>query len=73
MWELVYAPSLDHPARLIGREEDLRHVAWFIGAVKDLRFFDARIYQLVDPDMAVAKVRPKRSSRRLAGSISRNM
>ena len=25
LWELVYAPSLGHPARLTGRQEVMRH------------------------------------------------
>ena len=29
VWELVYAPALGHPARLSGRGEVMRHVAWF--------------------------------------------
>lgn len=56
-WELVYAPSLDHPARLSGREEVERHVAWFVGAVETLRFFDLRIYPFADPEGAVAEVK----------------
>jgi uncharacterized protein len=31
LWELAYAPSIGHPARLSGREEVLRHVTWFRG------------------------------------------
>jgi hypothetical protein len=33
VWELAYAPSLGHPARLAGREEVIRHANWFAGAV----------------------------------------
>ena len=36
VWEPVYAPSLGHPARLSGREEVVRHVTWFLGAVENL-------------------------------------
>jgi uncharacterized protein len=56
-WELAFAPSLGHPARLSGREEVERHVAWFRGAVEDFRFFDLRIHPLADPSGAVAEVR----------------
>ncbi len=42
LWELAYAPSIGHPARLSGREEVLRHVAWFVeGLIKPTR----RIYR----------------------------
>src|SRR5436309_13529286 len=56
-WELVYASSLGHPARLSGREAVERHVGWFRGAVEDFRFFDLRVYPLADPTGAVAAVR----------------
>ena len=35
LWELAYAPALGHPARLLGRVEAVRHVSWFLGAVKN--------------------------------------
>jgi ketosteroid isomerase-like protein len=57
LWELPYAPSLGHPARLSGREEAVRHVAWFRGAVENFRYFDLNVYTLVDPDAAVAEVK----------------
>ena len=56
-WELAYAPSLGHPARLSGREAVERHVAWFRGAVEDFRFFDLRVYPFADPSGAVAEVK----------------
>jgi hypothetical protein len=34
VWELPYAPALGHPARLSGRDEVVRHVAWFVGPVR---------------------------------------
>jgi uncharacterized protein len=34
VWELPYAPAIGHPARLSGRDEVVRHVAWFLGAVE---------------------------------------
>jgi len=54
-WELAYAPALGHPARLTGREEVLRHVNWFRGAVENFRFFDIRLYAFADPQAAVAE------------------
>src|SRR5881396_1036101 len=57
LWELAYARSIGHPARLSGREEVLGHVTWFLGAVENFRFFDLKVYPLVDPEAAVAEVR----------------
>jgi uncharacterized protein len=57
LWELVYAPSIGHPARLSGREEVVRHVTWFLGAVENFRFFDLRVYPSADPEAAVAEVK----------------
>jgi hypothetical protein len=56
LWELVYAPSLGHPARLSGREEVIRHVAWFLGAMENFRLLNPRVYPLADPEAAVAEV-----------------
>jgi len=55
LWELAYAPSIGHPARLTGREEVMRHVNWFRGAVENFRFFDIRVYAFADPEAAVAE------------------
>lgn len=55
LWELAYAPAIGHPARLLGREEVVRHATWFLGAVENFRFFDIRVYAFVDPKMAVAE------------------
>jgi len=57
VWELPYAPALGHPARLAGREEVVRHVTWFLGAVENFRFFDLTVYACTDPDAAVAEVK----------------
>ena len=57
VWELPYAPALGHPARLAGREEVVRHVTWFLGAVEQFRFFDLTVYPCADPDVAVAEVK----------------
>ena len=57
VWELPYAPSLGHRARLSGREEVVRHLTWFLGAVENFRFFDLRVHSLADPEAAVAEVR----------------
>jgi uncharacterized protein len=57
LWELAYAPSLGHPARLSGRSEVVRHATWFVGAVENFRFFDLKVYPFADPDAAVAEVK----------------
>ena len=57
LWELVYAPALGHPARLSGREDVLRHVTWFLGAVENFRFFALKVYPFADPEAAVAEVK----------------
>src|SRR5206468_7449336 len=57
LWELAYAPAIGHPARLAGREEVVRHVTWFLGAVDDFRFFDLKVYPFADPEGAVAQVK----------------
>lgn len=57
LWELAYAPAIGHPARLSGREEVVRHVSWFLGAVEDFRFFDLKVYPFADPEGAVAEVK----------------
>ncbi len=57
VWELPYAPALGHPARLAGREEVMRHVTWFLGAVEQFRFFDLTVYACADLDVAVAEVK----------------
>ena len=57
VWELPFAPALGHPERLSGREEAVRHISWFRGAVEHFRFFDLRIHTLVDPEAAIAEVR----------------
>jgi ketosteroid isomerase-like protein len=55
MWELAYAPTIGHPARLSGRQEVVRHVTWFLGAVDKFRFFDLKVYPFADPEGAVAE------------------
>ena len=55
LWELPYAPSLGHPARLTGRQEVMNHVTWFLGAVENFRFFDVKVYPFVDSEAAVAE------------------
>jgi len=57
LWELAYAPAIGHPAQLWGREEVVRHVTWFLGAVEDFRFFDLKVYPFADPEGAVAEVK----------------
>lgn len=41
VWELPFAPSLGHPEKLVGREQVLNHVGWFVGAVES---FNSTIY-----------------------------
>src|SRR4051812_19835820 len=68
VWELPYGPSIGDPARLVGREEVMRHVAWFLGAVENPRFFDLRVFAMADPEAAVAEVKAEaliRSTRRI--------
>ena len=55
LWELAYAPAIGHPARLTGREEVMRHVNWFLGAVENFRFFDIRVYAFADAEATVAE------------------
>jgi ketosteroid isomerase-like protein len=57
LWELPYAPALGHPARLSGREEVVRHVSWFLGAVENFRFFDLQVHAFADPGAAVGEVK----------------
>ena len=57
VWELPYAPTIGHPARLSGREEVVDFVTWFLEAVENFRFFDLTVYACADPDMAVAEVK----------------
>ena len=56
LWELAYAPSVGHPARLSGRVEVMRHVTWFRGAVDRFRFFNLKIHPFEDPAGAVGEV-----------------
>lgn len=57
VWELPFAPTLGHPARLDGRDQVLGHVGWFIGAVENFRFFDVRIHPGANPLEASAEVK----------------
>jgi ketosteroid isomerase-like protein len=57
LWELAYAPSLGHPAKLCGREEAVRHATWFVGAVENFRFLNLQVHVLADPQGAVAEVK----------------
>src|SRR3954447_24942071 len=41
----------------LGREEVVRHVTWFVGAVEDFRFFDLKVHAFADPEAAVAEVK----------------
>ena len=57
VWELPFAPAIGHPARLSGREQVMRHVNWFLGAVENFRFFDLKVYPFAEPEGAVAEVK----------------
>jgi ketosteroid isomerase-like protein len=57
VWELAYAPSLGHPASLLGKEAVVGHASWFAGAVENFRFFDLKVYAFADPEGAVAEVK----------------
>src|SRR5882672_5615465 len=57
VWELPFAPTLGHPARVSGRAEVVEFAAWFVGAVENFRFFDVRVHAFADPNAAVAEVR----------------
>ncbi len=62
VWELAYAPSLGHPARLAGREAVVAHATWFVGAVEHFRFFDLRVYALAIRKAQSPKSKGKDSS-----------
>lgn len=57
VWELPFAPSLGPPEKLVGREQVLNHVGWFVGAVESFQFHNLRIQQFTDPLTAVAQVK----------------
>jgi uncharacterized protein len=57
VWELPYGPSIGDPARLAGREEVMRHVTWFLGAVNNARFYDLQVHAFADPAAAVAEIK----------------
>lgn len=57
MWELPYGPGIGDPARLAGRDEVMRHLTWFLGAVENARFFDLQVHAFADPAAAVAEVK----------------
>lgn len=57
VWELPFAPTLGHPARLSGRDDVLRHVGWFVGAVENFRFYDLKIHEGAAPSDASAEVK----------------
>ena len=56
VWELAYAAALGHPTRLSGREQVVRHVTWFLGAVQNFRFFDLKVFPFADSEGAVGQV-----------------
>jgi ketosteroid isomerase-like protein len=54
---LAYAPAIGHPARLVGRDEILRHVTWFLRAVENFRFIEPKISAFANPLEAVVQVK----------------
>ncbi|WON74034.1 nuclear transport factor 2 family protein [Nitrosospira sp. Is2] len=68
LWELPFAPSLGHPARLMGRQEVVNHVTWFLSSVENFRFLDVEVHPFVDSQAAVAEFRGEgfiKSTRRI--------
>jgi ketosteroid isomerase-like protein len=57
VWELPYGPGIGDPAQLVGRQEVMRHVTWFLAAVENVRFFDLQVHAFADPEAAVAEVK----------------
>lgn len=57
VWELPYAPSLGHPAKLEGRDAVSRHAAWFASAVSAFRFSGLEILSAAGQQQAVGRVR----------------
>lgn len=57
VWESVHASSIKNPATLSGREEVIRHVTQFLGALENFRFFDLKIHAFTDLEWAVAEVK----------------
>ena len=73
VWELPYAPSIGHPARLAGREEVVGFVTWFLEAVE---ISASSICGCMPAPMRTRpspKSRRRRVSSRRGGSIARNM
>ena len=52
-----YSPAIGHPAQLSGREQLVRHVTWFVGAVENFRFYDLKVHAFTDPQAPVAEVK----------------
>jgi hypothetical protein len=71
LWELAYAPVIGHPARLLGREEVVRHATWFLGAVENFRFFECTPSPI--PRWQSPNLRRKGLSRQPGVSMSRIM
>jgi ketosteroid isomerase-like protein len=57
VWELAFAPSLGHPAKLDGKAAAVRHATWFVGAVENFRFSDLQVDAYADQYGAVAQVK----------------
>ena len=55
VWELAFAPSLGHPARLSGTGELFKHIGWFVDAVTDFHFIERKVTATPNPAEAVAQ------------------
>lgn len=53
VWELAFAPSLGHPARLDGVDAIVKHAQWFGKAVNEFRYSNVAIQPFADPTAAV--------------------
>jgi hypothetical protein len=73
VWELPCAPAIGHPARLSGREEVVRHVTWFLGAVEDFCSSTSRCMPAPIRTRPSPKSRRRRVSSLRGVSIARRM
>ena len=63
VWELPYGPTLGHPARLVGKQEAVRHLAWFLGAVEKFRVSNVMLHAGADPEWAVAEFKAEATAK----------
>jgi len=70
VWELPFAPSLGHPSKLVGKDQVLNHVGWFVGAVESFKFFDLRIQTSTDAHAASAQVNAEGTAKQTGKTYS---